>query len=34
VVGRKLRSLGRARQVLCITHLPLIAACADHHIAV
>ncbi len=34
VVGRKLRSLGRTRQVLCITHLPLIAACADHHIAV
>jgi DNA repair protein RecN (Recombination protein N) len=34
VVGRKLRSLGKARQVLCITHLPLIAACADHHIAV
>jgi DNA repair protein RecN (Recombination protein N) len=34
VVGRKLRQLGRARQVLCITHLPLIAACADHHVAV
>jgi len=34
VVGRKLRRLGRTRQVLCITHLPLIAACADHHIAV
>jgi len=34
VIGRKLRNLGRARQVLCITHLPLIAACADHHIAV
>jgi DNA repair protein RecN (Recombination protein N) len=34
VVGRKLRALGRTRQVLCITHLPLIAACADHHIAV
>jgi DNA repair protein RecN (Recombination protein N) len=34
VVGRKLRALGRTRQVLCITHLPLIAAFADHHIAV
>jgi DNA repair protein RecN (Recombination protein N) len=34
VVGRKLGQLGRARQVLCITHLPLIAAFADHHIAV
>jgi DNA repair protein RecN (Recombination protein N) len=34
VVGRKLRHLGRTRQVLCITHLPLIAAFADHHIGV
>ncbi len=34
VVGRKLQQLGRTRQVLCITHLPLIAAFADHHIAV
>jgi DNA repair protein RecN (Recombination protein N) len=34
VVGKKLRQLGRARQVLCITHLPLIAAFGEHHIAV
>jgi DNA repair protein RecN (Recombination protein N) len=34
VVGRKLRQLGRGRQVLCITHLPVIAAYADHHVAV
>jgi DNA repair protein RecN (Recombination protein N) len=34
VVGRKLRQLARTRQVLCITHLPLIAAFADHHVAV
>src|SRR5437667_383515 len=34
VVGRKLRQLGRSRQVLCITHLPLIAAFADHHVVV
>ena len=33
-VGRKLARLGGARQVLCITHLPLIAAFAEHHIAV
>ena len=33
-VGRKLAQLGRARQVLCITHLPLIAAFAEHHIVV
>ena len=31
VVGRKLRALGSAFQVLCITHLPQIAAAADTH---
>jgi DNA repair protein RecN (Recombination protein N) len=31
VVGRKLRALGSAFQVLCITHLPQIAARADTH---
>jgi DNA repair protein RecN (Recombination protein N) len=30
-VGRKLRALGSAFQVLCITHLPQIAAYADTH---
>ena len=34
VVGRKLAAIARARQVLCITHLPQIAAFADHHFAV
>jgi DNA repair protein RecN (Recombination protein N) len=34
VVGRKLAALARHRQVLCITHLPQIAAFADHHFAV
>ena len=34
VVGRKLRALGSAFQVLCITHLPQIAACADTHFQV
>jgi DNA repair protein RecN (Recombination protein N) len=29
VVGRNLRTLGSAFQVLCITHLPQIAAYAD-----
>ena len=28
-VGRSLRKLGRARQVLCVTHLPQVAAQAD-----
>jgi DNA repair protein RecN (Recombination protein N) len=31
VVGTKLRALGSAFQVLCITHLPQIAAAADTH---
>ncbi len=30
-VGRKLKTLGRVQQVLCITHLPQIAAFADQH---
>ena len=28
-VAQKMHSLGRRRQVLCVTHLPQIAACAD-----
>jgi DNA repair protein RecN (Recombination protein N) len=28
IVGRMLAQLGRGRQVLCITHLPQVAACA------
>jgi DNA repair protein RecN (Recombination protein N) len=31
VVGRKLKELARARQVVCITHLPQIASLADSH---
>ena len=30
-VGERLRALGKGRQVLCITHLPQIAAMADRH---
>jgi DNA repair protein RecN (Recombination protein N) len=30
-VGERLRALGETRQVLCITHLPQIAALADSH---
>ncbi len=30
-VGRKLRELGRARQVLCVTHLPQVAAQGHTH---
>ena len=31
IVGQLLKRLGRARQVLCITHLPQVAATGDHH---
>jgi len=31
VVGRKLKVLSRANQVLCVTHLPQIASYADNH---
>jgi DNA repair protein RecN (Recombination protein N) len=30
-VGKKLKTLARGNQVLCITHLPQIATFADHH---
>jgi DNA repair protein RecN (Recombination protein N) len=33
-VGRKLKALARVQQVLCITHLPQIAAFADLHFVV
>ena len=33
-VGQKLKSLSRGQQVLCVTHLPQIAAFADQHFVV
>jgi DNA repair protein RecN (Recombination protein N) len=30
-VGQKLKSLSRGQQILCVTHLPQIAAFADQH---
>ena len=33
-VGERLRSLSAHRQVICVTHLALIAALAGHHLAV
>ena len=33
-VGQKLKELSRAQQVLCVTHLPQIAAFADQHFLV
>ena len=34
VIGGKLRGLASRHQVLCITHLPQIAAYADHHLKI
>jgi DNA repair protein RecN (Recombination protein N) len=31
VVGRLLKELGARHQVLCVTHLPQVAACGNHH---
>ena len=33
-VGERLRRLSRHRQVVCVTHLPMIAALATHHLLV
>ena len=33
-VGQKLKALSRTQQVLCITHLPQIAAFADNHLLI
>jgi DNA repair protein RecN (Recombination protein N) len=33
-IGKSLRKLGRERQVLCVTHLPQVAACGHAHFGV
>ena len=33
-VGRMMKQLGKDRQVMAVTHLPQVAACADHHLVV
>ncbi len=33
-VGERLRRLSRHRQIVCVTHLPMIAALASHHLHV
>ncbi len=34
IVGQELRALGAERQVLCVTHLPRVAAQGHHHVLV
>ena len=34
VVGKKLKNVSRARQVICITHLPQVAAYGDNHLTI
>ena len=34
IVGQMLRKLGHSRQILCVTHLPQVAAQALHHLQV
>jgi DNA repair protein RecN (Recombination protein N) len=34
LVGRKLKNVAARQQVLCITHLPQVASCADQHLRV
>lgn len=34
VIGKKLSSLARYHQIICITHLPQIAKFADHHFSI
>jgi len=33
-VGKKLKTVARSNQVICITHLPQVASFADHHLIV
>lgn len=33
-VGRKLKSIGKGQQVICVTHLPQVAAAGDNHFSI
>lgn len=32
IVGKLLRELGKSSQVICVTHLPQVASCGEHHL--
>lgn len=34
VMGKKLKEMSRGHQVICITHFPQMAKCADHHLQI
>jgi DNA repair protein RecN (Recombination protein N) len=34
IVGKKLHLMAKSRQIICITHLPQIAACGEHHLMI
>ncbi|MCG8434264.1 MAG: DNA repair protein RecN [Gammaproteobacteria bacterium] len=34
MIGKRLRSIGKTRQVFCVTHLPQVASQANHHFQV
>ncbi len=34
IVGKQLKAIGQSQQVLCVTHLPQVAAQAEHHFRV
>ena len=33
-VGKKLKEIAKGQQVICVTHLPQVAACGDHHFSI
>jgi len=34
IIARKLQEISRCHQVICITHFPQVATCADHHLQI
>lgn len=34
IIGEKLRQIGKLHQVICVTHFPQVARCANHHLRI